>query len=175
MRNDKRPLFAVQRTITAIGLLVAVLMTAGAAAQSKPAVDKAAAPKRLIRMEAIAPRDRAPAVAKRDIFSPGGYLAPPAVAGPGGRMAGGTAAAAEAEIPEAPPAPALNLRFMGFSLNPAQGRIIGLILLDGKAMAVAEGETLDNGWTVVRVARREIEVRGPDGKTLTFALEGAER
>jgi hypothetical protein len=40
---------------------------------------------------------------------------------------------------------------------------------------VAEGETLDNGWTVVRVARREIEVRGPDGKTLTFALEGAER
>jgi hypothetical protein len=92
-------------------------------------------------------------------------------------MAGGTAAAAaaEAEIPETPPAPALNLRFMGYSLNPAQGRIIGLILLDGRAMAVAEGETLDNGWTVVRVARREIEVRGPDGKTLTFALEGVER
>lgn len=163
-----------------VGIFAAAALTAGAAPQSKPAGDKAAeAPKRLVRMEAVAPRDRAPAAAKRDIFSPGGYLTPAAAVGPGGRTAAGTveeaAATEDAPVSVMPPVPGLNLRFMGFSLNPAQGRIVGLILLDGRALAVAEGEVLDNGWTVVRVVRREIEVRGPDGKALTFALEGAER
>ena len=41
--------------------------------------------------------------------------------------------------------------------------------------AVAEGESLANGLKVVRITRRELEIQGPDGKSLTFALEGVER
>ncbi|MDD8027450.1 MAG: hypothetical protein PHI34_13165 [Acidobacteriota bacterium] len=164
------------KTARLLSLVWLLAVAASLPGQAPPASDKpGAAPKRLLRMEYLKPRAAAPAAPLRDIFSPGGF-AGSVVPGYVGRPAAGKAGGAvEAIETEEPPVPALDLRFVGFSYNPAQKRTIGLVLLDGVARAVAEGETLPNGLKVVRVTRGELEVRGPDGKSLTFSLEGVDR
>ncbi len=156
--------------------LVAVAVGGGflaATGEEKPA----AGPVSLIRWEWLPATPAPPAPPKRDIFSPRSTpvpgedrVRPDAVfARPGEAPpeAGGK--------PTEPQPPAFELRFIGWSFGVAQKRLVGIVLLDGTAAAVAEGETLANGFTVTRITRREIEVRGPDGKTQTFALEGGER
>jgi len=158
------------RILAAVMVLAAIFAAAG---EDKPA----ASPVSLIRWEWLPANLTPPAPPKRDIFSPRNSPVPaedrfrddavPSEAGSERPNAGGKAV-------ESQP-PALELRFIGWSYGVAQKRLVGLVLLDGTAAAVAEGETLANGFTVTRITRREIEVRGPDGKTLTFALEGGER
>jgi hypothetical protein len=162
---------------TALWFLLAVLVAA-APGQAPSAADKpAAAPPPLVRMEYLKTRIQPAAAPLRDIFSPGGYTAPdlPARAAGRGLVPPGTTPEEAAAASEAPPIPVLNLRFIGFSYNPSRNRIVALILLDGIASAVAEGESLANGLKIVRITRRELETQGPDGKSLTFALEGVER
>jgi hypothetical protein len=171
MKTDRRP-----SLISAVILLLAAALAAAAQAPA-PAEKPAAVPPALIRMEYLKPRTQPAAAPKRDIFSPGGFTAPDLP----GRKAGGravfpgTATTAEEAAAEVASIPSVNLRFIGFIFNPSRNRLIGLILLDGIAAAVAEGESLANGLKIIRLTRRELETQGPDGKTLTFALEGVEK
>ncbi len=166
------------KTEAARGSLWILLLAAAALCpgQTPPASTKPAPePKRLLRMENLKPRELPPAAAKRDIFSPGGY-AESVVSGPAGRpLAGKAGGAIEAAELAEPPAPVLSVRFVGYSFNEASSRTVGLILVDGVARAVGEGDVLPDGLKIIRVSRDRIEVEKPGGEILTFSLEGDKR
>ena len=52
---------------------------------------------------------------------------------------------------------------------------MALVLIDGQAQAVEEGDKVGAGYTVARITLKEIEIQAPDGTTLKFAWSGAER
>ncbi|MDH7513375.1 MAG: hypothetical protein QHH14_10565 [Clostridiales bacterium] len=64
----------------------------------------------------------------------------------------------------------VNIRYIGFIESPK--KIIALIIFEGKAMAVAEGEVLSEGVRVGGISPTEIEVIMPDSTTRKFSLEG---
>jgi hypothetical protein len=68
------------------------------------------------------------------------------------------------------PAPSLNLRYLGYVLSGA--KIVGLIVFEGEAMPVVEGDEISEGITVGRISPDEIEVFGPDSKPVKFSIEG---
>ncbi len=166
---------------------VSVLVLAAAVSafgQAKPARGKKADPDMvtgpLLRMSLLETREGPFLGAKRDPFIPGQAVAPqeellrprlqPSVfpaaqAAPGAKP--GAEGAAEAETT---PAPAVNVRYVGFIQG--KEKFLAIILFNGQAMAVAAGETLGNVWKVEKVGPAEIEILGPDGPAIKFALEG---
>ena len=64
----------------------------------------------------------------------------------------------------------LNLRYLGYVLSGR--KVVGLVVFRGEALAVVEGDPLDEGYTVGRVNPDEIEVLGPDQEPIVFSLEG---
>jgi hypothetical protein len=138
-----------------------------------PTAEKAAAAKAskpLIRMDLLQKGDRNAAFVKRDIFIPqsdlglSGTLSAP----PGVRMAK-AGAAGESAAPE-PQALSLNVRYLGFIQS--KQKMTALVLFEGQAVAVAEGDALGPAWKVVKISAGLIEIQGEDGKSQTFALEG---
>jgi len=115
-------------------------------------------------------------------------LAPPALA-PERRnifVAGAAAVAAgqaqdeesETEIPAdrgdaaVAPGEAFALQYVGY-IHSARG-VIGLVIVEGTAQAVAQGEPVQPGYTATRITAKEIEVTGPDGKARIYPLQGVE-
>jgi hypothetical protein len=124
----------------------------------------------VIRMDLLHEAGRPEASAKRDIFIPqsataGGPI-PVLISGIQTPMAGLEAqrAGEESKIP------ALSLRYVGFI--QAKKKFIGLVLFEGQAMAVEEGDFVGQEWKIVRIAADALDIQGSDGKTQTFALEG---
>jgi hypothetical protein len=150
--------------------------------QSKPAKTKKADPDMvkgpLLRMDLLERNEGLFAGAKRDPFSPGSFgLASYESSMPGAKIpsppfrpASGLQPGAENAGEEALPEPVVNVRYVGF----VQGKekLLALILFNGQAAAVAAGESLGNIWKVTRITVVEVEIQGPDGATLKFALEG---
>jgi len=64
----------------------------------------------------------------------------------------------------------LNLRYLGYVLSGR--KIVGLIVFEGEALAVVEGDLIPDGFTVGRISPEEIEVLGPDSKPVMFSIEG---
>lgn len=64
----------------------------------------------------------------------------------------------------------LNLRYLGYVLSGR--KIVGLIVFEGEALAVVEGDLISDGFTVGRISPEEIEVLGPDSKPVMFSIEG---
>lgn len=64
----------------------------------------------------------------------------------------------------------INLRYIGFIRSSR--KVIGLIILEGQVMAVAEGEVVSEGIRIGKVTAQEIEVIMPDSTTRKFPLEG---
>lgn len=71
----------------------------------------------------------------------------------------------------APPPPAV-VRYVGYIKYAAGGKPVALVLINGEAWAVSEGEPVGNGWTAVRVTEKEVELRNPEGKNLVFLYQG---
>ncbi len=67
-------------------------------------------------------------------------------------------------------APSLNLRYLGYVLSGR--KTVGLVVFNGEALAVMEGELLTEGYTIGRINHEEIEILGPDSKPVMFSLEG---
>jgi len=162
---------------SALVLAAAVL----ALGQAKPARTKKTDPDmvtgRLLRMDLLE-RNEGPFVgAKRDPFIPGPFI--PASSGtpmPGSRAgfqptlpAPGIRPGMEADE-GALAEPVVNVRYVGFIQG--KERLLALVLFNGQAVAVAAGETLGDIWKVARINAVEIEIQGPDGVPLKFALEG---
>jgi hypothetical protein len=162
------------RGIAAAALLAAALGL-GLAAQQKPAAAKAAAPpKSLILMDWLKAERPPLGPPQRDVFSPSAFAPALPVSGPGS-----TAAVPPGQPnPETKPAdaaPAFALQFIGFSRSVRSGKIVALVIIDGQPAAVEEGETLPQGYKIIRISPKEIEAQGPDGKSHTVPLAGAER
>jgi hypothetical protein len=71
-----------------------------------------------------------------------------------------------ADVAAAPP----SVRYVGFVRS--QGRFMALVLVDGQAGALAEGDMAGTVGKVVKITATEIEILGADGNSLKFALEG---
>jgi len=141
-----------------------------APAAKKPAAAKPSGP--LVRKDLLAARRAAPAPLRRDIFLPQGPGAesPLVLASPMGARPRPAAATAAGEEMPADEAPAVAVRYVGFIRS--QGKFLALVLIDGQAAALAEGEEAGAAGRLVRIAAAEIEIQGPDGKVQKVALEG---
>jgi hypothetical protein len=161
------------------GLILAAALSA--LSQTKPPRGKKTDPDMvtgpLLRMSLLERKDAPFPGAKRDLFIPGvtaveqpalpHFGARPPVQ-PGMTVPGVKPDAAAAET--LPPEPPVNIRYVGFIQG--KEKFLALVLFNGLAVAVGPGETLGEIWKVARVAAAEIEIQGPDGSTLKFALEG---
>jgi hypothetical protein len=76
--------------------------------------------------------------------------------------------------PTAAPSISVDLRFIGYVDSPRTRKIIGLVIFQGQARAVVEGEVISEGVRIGKIGREEIEVVLPDSSTRTFSLEGEE-
>ena len=155
-----------------IGAAVVLAGAAFAVAQ-KPALEarkraKDAGP--LVRLDLLAAARSGPMPLLRDIFLPGG----PGSEGPAAMPVTFGGPVRPVALPPEPPAeeaiPVPLLHYVGFVR--AQGRFLALVLIDGQAEALAEGDMAGTVGKVVKITAVEIEIQGADGKSLKFALEG---
>lgn len=102
----------------------------------------------------------------RDIFRPK-TAAPGLVRSPGGSAIKPSAAVLS---PEARPAFALNISYIG-SIK-AGGAIIALVLRNGQAVSVGEGDEIAPGYKVVGVTAEAVVVEGPNKVRKTFPRQG---
>lgn len=70
----------------------------------------------------------------------------------------------------APPVVTVNLRYIGHIASAR--RLVALVLLDNRAIAVMEGDVVGEGIRIGKVSRQQVEVVLPDSSTRTFSLEG---
>jgi hypothetical protein len=145
----------------------------GAAAGGQAADKPVPALKSLIRKEWLIAPAEPPVPPRRDIFSP--QSAAPVSEGGVPSGPGRTAAAQAEKKVEEEARPAFALRYIGYSRSMASKKIVALVLIESQARAVEEGETVGAGYKIAHITLKEIEIQAPDGTTLTFALEGAER
>ncbi len=171
---------------TNVGRASVLILAAAVSAfgQAKPARGKKADPDMvtgpLLRMSLLETKEGPFLGAKRDPFIPGLAVSPQEellrprtqpFAVPAAPLAPGVKPGAEgAAEAEAPPSPPVNVRYVGFIQG--KEKFLAIILFNGQAMAVAAGETLGNVWKVEKVGPAEIEILGPDGPAIKFALEG---
>lgn len=155
-----------------LGFLVLV----GSGQQEKTSVQPQEA-KSLIRMDLLRGLRGEQHQVLRNIFSPGSGV-PAASASRaslpsmerGSEEGGDFRPEEEAKIEAPSPVFRVNLRYIG-RISSAH-RQIGLIILDGQALAVAEGEVVSEGIRVGKITAEEIEVILPDSSSRKFPLEG---
>jgi hypothetical protein len=75
-----------------------------------------------------------------------------------------------AEGTAAPPVFSVSLRYIGFI--ESSRRIIALVVFEGQAIAVVEGEVVSEGIRIGKITRDQIEIVLPDSTTRRFPLEG---
>lgn len=170
--------------VLAAGGSLRLTLGAGVPVQAKIAAVNPVAP--LVRTDLLARVPTPAGPPKRNIFSAQAASAgrAAAVASPGAVTAGlplANAAAgtvlsqAPAEAPPAAtPAFSVDLRYIGFVDSRRTGKIIGLVIFQGQARAVNEGEVISEGIRIGQVSREAIEVILPDSSRRTFPLEGEE-
>lgn len=66
----------------------------------------------------------------------------------------------------------LNLRYIGY-IDSGQ-RIVALIVFEGQALAVEEGEKISEQLQVGKISTKEIEIIGPGEAKTRYSLEGEE-
>lgn len=131
--------------------------------------------KSLIRKDLLQAQRGEIGLPKRNIFSPQSSsrsLVNPVFAAPQKSQPGleEEQSKAHGEEGQTPPAVTINLRYIGFVESPR--RMIGLIILEGQAIAVMEGEVVSEGIRIGKVTAEEIEIIMPDSTTRKFSLEG---
>jgi hypothetical protein len=140
----------------------------------KTAADKEL--KSLLRKDLLQVKKKDSAPPKRNIFAPRTDFSRPGEAvRPGGPLPAMDFQAADElaatdETAEAPPVLAVNLRYIGFIGSPR--RLVALVILEGQAIAVVEGDFVGEGIRIGKVSRQQIEVVLPDSSTRMFSLEG---
>jgi hypothetical protein len=130
---------------------------------------------RLVRLDLLNLSKEETIPPKRNIFAPASSAARPAV---GAAAASGLAGApfqaeeegSSLEQEQAPPTLTIDLRYVGFVVS--SDRFVALIILEGQAVAVAEGEVVAEGLRIGRITTEEIEVVLPDSSVRKYSLEG---
>ncbi len=125
--------------------------------------------KSLIRKDLLRTHGTETGVPKRNIFAPRSHASPP-LSLKAQESIGPEAAEKLPGKDEEQPAFNVNLRYVGYIESP--GRMIALIILEGQALAVAEGEVVSEGIKIGKISPTEIEIIMPDSTTRKFSLEG---
>ncbi len=171
----------IRKPVAALVLVLAVSFCP-ARTQNRPKSRPAQKPvageevKSLIRKDLLQLRTPQAAPPKRNIFAPRSGPDVPAetVSSTQPQPAGDSAAADESaeakETAQAPPVITVNLRYIGFIESPR--RLVALVIFEGRAEAVVEGDVVGEGIRIGKVNREQIEVVLPDSSTRTFSLEG---
>lgn len=169
---------------TRIGLIViasAAAALAVAAVQEKPAAGEPfeVRPKSMVRMDRLSKLAKELMPPKRGIFSPSaeddGSEAASVAAAPGTIPVAGSRIKVGSRTPTAAAnaaLPSLSLRYIGFVKTSKA--VIGLVLVQGLALAVQTGDIVSDWYTVGSITPKNIEVSGSDGVKMTFPLEGDE-
>jgi hypothetical protein len=132
--------------------------------------------KSLLRMDLLQLRQEGMALPQRNIFAPRAAASRPVnVVSQGGQFTAPDSPDENTPLlpgnPEAtPPVMTINLRYIGFIESPR--RIIALVMFEGRAVAVVEGEVLSEGVRIGKITRDAVEVFLPDSTTRAFSLEG---
>jgi hypothetical protein len=160
------------RLLPAAVLLAAALSAAGPPALKKAEAAKNPAPAPLVRMDLLGVPPAEPAAPLRSIFSPGRGIAAAEPARPTDVPAApdGQEPGLEAPSKKAPEQPALNLTYIGYVRSGR--KVVALIISEGQALAVAEGEEVVPGLKVEKIDPDRIEVVGPDGKRTSVPIQG---
>jgi hypothetical protein len=170
---------AINRALRGLICLITVsILPSQTVPQAEHPVANKAEKSGLIRMDLLRLTRGESSPFRRNLFTPGpayGMPAPPGVPSP----------QIPAERPEpqdfeptgedvptevVQPAFNINLHYIGFIVSAR--RLVALILLDGQALAVAEGEVVSEGVRIGKISVDEIEIVLPDSSTRKFSLEG---
>jgi Tfp pilus assembly protein PilP len=149
------------------------VMSAPAGAEEKAAarsgVQKVLKP--LVRTEWLQKKSGPAAPVKRDIFSPQGASGSDAITPI--EAPEKAAESRKAKVEAESVAVSFNLRYVGYIQS--KQKVVGLILLDGQALAVEEGDSVGQGFKILKISAKEMEVEEPSGKLVTLALEGGQK
>ena len=160
------------RLLPAAALLAAALCAAGAPPLKKADTAKKPDTAPLIRMDLLGVPPVEPAAPLRSIFSPGRAIAVPEPVQPieVPVTPDGTEPGLETEAGAPPEQPALDLTYIGYVRSGR--KIVALVILEGQALAVAEGEDVVPGLKVEKIGPERIDVVGPDGKRMSVPIQG---
>ncbi len=147
---------------------------ARAAKAAKAAAEKGV--KSLLRRDLLNLKKPEAAPPKRNIFAPRIGPSQPAEAAraveplSASEFSAGDEPAETKETAPAPPVITVNLRYIGFIISAR--RLVALVIFEGQATAVVEGDVVGEGIRIGKVNREQVEVVLPDSSTRTFSLEG---
>jgi hypothetical protein len=154
---------------TSLGILIMLaggLLVAGSADKRPAGTTDPSAGQSLIRKDLLLKPRPVEVRPRRNIFVRGGgavaqpwpaaNVVPPQAATPSDK------AVAESAGPD--------IRYIGF-VTTAQ-KIVGLVLVNGQALAVAEGDRVAGDYTVLKISPETLELAGPDGQTITVSIKG---
>lgn len=160
------------RLLPAAALLAAALAAAGAPALKNADTAKKPDPAPLVRMDLLGVPPAAPAAPLRSIFSPGRAVAAPESVRPTDVPVAPDGKEPGLETPAgAPPEqPAFDLTYIGYVRSGR--KVVALVISEGQALAVAEGEEVVPGLKVDKIGSERIEVVGPDGKRMSVPIQG---
>jgi hypothetical protein len=120
----------------------------------------------LIRKDLLRPPRSADVRPRRNIFIRGGGTSvepgPPANAVPPQAVTLSDKAEPESLGPD--------IRYVGCVITPR--RTVAIILLDGQALAVAEGDQVAAIFTVQKISREALDLADPDGQRRTISIGG---
>jgi hypothetical protein len=142
-------------------------------AEKKTAEDKSV--QRLVRADLLNSLKGETSPPKRNIFAPASSSArPPVGAVPAAGLPGAPFQAEQGGTPvnqeQPPPTLPVNLRYVGFVVS--SDRFVALIILEGQAVAVVEGEVVAEGLRIGKITTEEIEIILPDSSVRKYSLEG---
>jgi hypothetical protein len=170
----------MRMTRSSVAAVVFVLASGFCLAQAPtdPASKKVVAPavKSLIRKDLLQVKKQDAAAPLRNIFSPRSGSGRPVETPTPGRpvpavdLTETDEPASADETPEAPPALAVNLRYIGYIESPR--RLVALVIFEGLAVAVVEGDVVGEGIRIGKITSQQVEVILPDSSKRTFSLEG---
>lgn len=165
----------MRMTRPAIAALILLLAASLCPAQAptEPSAKKAAAKevRSLLRKDLLQVKKQEAAPPMRNIFAPrAGSSQPREEALPAVDSQGEDEPMATDETAEAPPVLNVNLRYIGFIESPR--RMVALVIFEGLAIAVVEGEVVGEGIRIGKITNQQIEVVLPDSSTRMFPLEG---
>ncbi len=129
--------------------------------------------RKLVRTDLLAGAKAEIASPRRDIFRARAIFAPPVLQEP-------EPEASQPPDPEpeeggrgqAAPEPALDLIYVGYISSHI--RTVALVVIEGQAQAVAEGEEIFPGVKIEKVSRERIRLIGPGSKRTDVPLQGEE-
>ena len=166
-----KPLAAVAVLVLAVGSCAAQTRTRPPAKPSPPEERNS-----LLRMDLLQLPQEGMTPPQRNIFAPGARTSRPADIVPQGGQPGtldnqavdtSVLSAGEAATP---PVMTVDIRYIGF-IKSSQ-RMIALVVYEGRAVAVVEGEVVSEGVRIGKITREQVEIVLPDSSTRAFSLEG---